>query len=73
MTKVTFHTNQFFNAHGKQPRGFGGWVFMQADCHGKPVSDDCNDWFFATADTFANAKRQCKKSNPTWSDVSVGS
>ena len=52
MATTTVKTNQFFNSHGKQPRGTGNWVFF--------FGDNEND-FFQFNGSFGDAKKAAVK------------
>lgn len=53
--KVTVETREFTNSHGRNPKGFGCWMFAFGN-----NPDDMATWASFTG-TFAEAKKQAVK------------
>ncbi len=66
--KVQVNTNQFFNSHGKAPRGDGHWFFFMGD------NDDVMDAFQHVGSFAASKKAAVKEAKKRGvSSVTVGS
>jgi hypothetical protein len=57
--KTTFRNDSYINSHGKNPKGFGRWIFevVFSDCLGSY----CNGEMIEATGTFAAAKKSAKQ------------
>lgn len=68
MARIEFHSDRFEFAHGRKPKGRGGWAF-----HPDFNVDACDKSIIWVQGTFAEAKAQARKvaAERGWSDLEV--
>lgn len=54
---MTFNTDTFRRSHGRQPRGFGAWVFASVADVDMRTAEQGRDWQTFTG-SFGDARRQ---------------